>query len=249
MAEIVVRVRESISFSDRQDGQGLINRASETVSLSEEMHVEYESITGEPFALVVEVGTEMDASLRASESFSISETNRVDFTARRTEEISVVDDSDIGPDAVFMDVAVHSGDFSPAEVEDISEYGPSGYGRFKPFRPGQYKFSEAMFKTEMRSLAARALPRIDEMTLTADVDDKSQRGTITVSGAPTGFATVVFSTPFFSVPEVIAVWRSGSSPCTVETYDITETGFKAKLKRISDNVYVNGTFTYAALGY
>ena len=248
MAEITLVVRGQLSFSSDQTDMNVLTRRREALSASDSVVNHLNAVRPELIGLQ-DTASEVTRYFRkAGDSITMADVVSLHLSIVRRETLRILDDTIAGPNARYGDLAVYHEGMTAAGLTDLSEYGPEGFGRFRPFRPGLYEFDELYFKTEMRSLDPSSLPRVDELYVQADVDDRTERGTGTVSSAPTGEATVIFNRPFFSVPEVVAVYKTAAVPCDVEVYAVTENGFKAKLKRRDTGAYITGTFTYAALG-
>ena len=248
MPEIFITVRESLSFAGDPVETNVLTRRRDSITPADFASLHLEAVRREEIGLIETVSSVTEYHRGAADSFGLADSAVVHLSIYRRETLRILDDGIAGPHGVYADLAVYDEGMTEAGLTDLSEYGPVGFGRFRPFRPGMYQFEELVFKTAMKSLTPNSLPRIDEIYVQADVDDRAERGVGVVATAPTGEATITFRTPFYALPEIVAIYKTTTIPCDVEVYAVTEAGFKAKLKRRDTGAYVTGTFTYAALG-
>ena len=88
---------------------------------------------------------------------------------------------------------------------------------------------------------------LTQATVIADVPDKTETNTATITVAASG-ATVSFSTTFVVAPKVILTPIGATAQTAVLTATPTTTGFTAKLFD-SNGTAVTGTFFWTAIGY
>lgn len=140
-----------------------------------------------------------------------------------------------------------SGDLSSVDLDlYISKYQTGvGYGPFVSFIAGDHEYQNAKFKAVLRSDGA-SLPRITALSLVVDVPDVRDRGSVTLTaGAVT---SVTYNRSFYSVDEVIATLKGGTTFCTPRVSNVTKDGFDVALIDASNNM-VAGQVSWVAEGY
>lgn len=154
------------------------------------------------------------------------------------------------PYFIGSDLGVYSSAMSESEVaEFIRTRAPLGYSPFRDFVAGEYRFQKAYVNFVFRPLdASDAQITLSAAEIFADVPDKIETDTATVTNASTGIS-VTFSTTFAAAPRVTITPVSSVDPVVaVLTAAPTISGFTAKLFDLS-GTEVTGTFIWTAAGY
>lgn len=154
------------------------------------------------------------------------------------------------PYFVGSDLGVYSGAMTEAEAaEFIRTRSPLGYSPFRDFVAGEYQFQKAYVNFVFKPIdGADAQIALTAAKITADVPDKSETNTATVTVAASGI-TVAFASTFAAAPKVVVTPISSGAPVIpVLTIAPTTAGFTVKLFDLSGTA-VTGTFIWTAIGY
>lgn len=148
------------------------------------------------------------------------------------------------------DFGVYNVAMASADVEEfMRSRSPLGYGLFRDFVAGEYKFRRAYVDFVFRPIdGADAQLTLNTANIYADVPDKTETNSATITNASTGI-TVSFTNTYTQPPKVTVTPISSSTPVVaVLTGDPTTTSFTVKLFNLSGTA-VTGSFIWAALGY
>lgn len=224
---------ESISLNDNRPNFGFSLSNNESLQLVDVMDRETQFNREYFEALDVDsAGLSKDLSLIQLENIP------VDSMMFRTPDMTV---SDLKVSKVDLDF----NSFAAA----LSSDSPVGYSEFKRFVPGDYEYTEALFKL---SLTGRngSQAHITDLSLSIDLPDVHDRGRVIVDSA--GWIEVNFNRPFYVAPEVNATVESGSGssvPYAVVRDDVTKDKCFVALVDPATRNFTTGTLRYHAIGY
>jgi hypothetical protein len=125
---------------------------------------------------------------------------------------------------------------------------PVGFQPFQTFYPGDYQYSEAVFRLSMESTSGdRGV--VEKLSITVDVPDIFDRGLQLLNAG--GVVRVYFARKFHVPPVVVVSVESASDAC-VAKFDpatVTKMYFDCFLERVTDKVKIAGALTWAAHAY
>lgn len=154
------------------------------------------------------------------------------------------------PYFIGSDLGVYNVAMSASEVaEFMRSRAPLGYSPFRDFVAGEYRFQKAYVSFTFKPLdGADAQLTLLSATVNADVPDKIETNSATVTNASTGIS-ITFATAFSAAPRVTVTPISSTTPViAVLTASPTSTGFTVKLFDLSGTA-VTGSFIWTAVGY
>lgn len=154
------------------------------------------------------------------------------------------------PYYIGSDFGIYNEAMDGAAVEEFMRTrSPLGYGPFRDFVAGEYQFRRAYVDFAFLPIdGADAQLSLAAAHIYADVPDKSETNTGTITNAATGL-TVSFTTTFSAAPKVTVTPISSSAPLIpVLTAEPTTSSFTVKLFDLSGTA-VTGSFIWSALGY
>lgn len=91
----------------------------------------------------------------------------------------------------------------------LTRHGPQGFEKFVRIYPGEYTFKDAVVRSTMLTREPTTKPKLTRLKPIVDVPDRILQGSFEITDALAG-VNVVFDPPFYSVPEVAALWQSGT---------------------------------------
>lgn len=186
----------------------------------------------------------------SAEALGIGEVSSRDFSQNFSEAIELHAFYPATPYVIVSDLGIYNAVMSRAAVEEfVRSRAPIGYSPFRDFVAGEYKFQRAYVNFMFKPLdGADAQLSLVEAKITADVPDKTETNTGTVTNAAAGLA-VTFTVGFAIPPRVVVTPISGATPIVaVLTAQPTSTGFTVKLFDLS-GAAVTGSFFWTARGY
>lgn len=147
------------------------------------------------------------------------------------------------------DFGAYNAPVADGEASDFITYrGPLGYSRFRNFVPGEYQFRRAYIDFVFTPVDdADAQLTLSAATIYADVPDKVESGSGTITVAATGLV-VTFASAFATPPNVTVNGIGSTAVIAVLTAAPTTGGFTVKLFNTS-GVAVTGTVLWTAIGY
>jgi len=150
---------------------------------------------------------------------------------------------------VGSDLAIFNGVFDAATaMEFIKNRSPIGYAPFKDFVAGEYLFRKAYVDFVFEPAdGADAQLSLTEATIIADVPDRRETNTATITVAASGVA-VTFANAFTAAPRVVVTPIGSTALIPVLTAAPTTTGFTVKLYD-NNGTAVTGTVIWTAQGY
>lgn len=186
----------------------------------------------------------------SAEAFAVGELLSNQPTQSFSEAVSLGVYYPATPYIIASDLGVYNEALGEAAVvEFIRSRAPIGYSPFKDFVAGEYKFQKAFVDFVFSPLdGADAQMSLVEAKITADVPDKTETDSGTVTNAAAGL-TVTFASSFAIPPKVMITPISGTTPVVaVLTAQPTTTGFTVKLFNLSGTA-VTGSLIWTAIGY
>lgn len=252
MTDYLANVTESLTFSDSA-GKGYTKTLPESLQMSDVLASREFIATRTENVSLVETVTRLGAYLRdAAESLTMEDVRAaVDALVVRSYRLRFTD-LFLGPaNGVMNYLTVLSKGSREDDMLKLFDHGPLGYGRFRRFYPGALRFRNLLVKTVLSTRDKSTRPRIVALNTTIDVPDKRIQGSASiVSGEYPAGKTVAFGQKFYSLPEVLPLWKSGTTPARAVLVATTLEDFTFQLVSLADGVtLVEGTITYAVLGY
>lgn len=179
-------------------------------------------------------------------------------TVKRLESVKVLDLLMGAAEAVISYLTVLNRGSREDDMLKLFDHGPLGFSRFRRFYPGTLKFGSLLVRTVLRTKDKNTVPRISKLSTTIDVADKRLQGSASVllgesDGSITDGKIIIFSTVFYSPPEVVVMWKGGSGPnqgrAELVPGSTTTTQFRVKVFDVVTNAPIAGDITFAVLGY
>lgn len=92
----------------------------------------------------------------------------------------------------------------------LTRHGPQGFEKFVRIYPGEYTFKDAVTRSTMLTREPTTKPKLTRLKPIVDVPDRILQGSYEITDALAG-VDIVFDPAFYSVPEVAALWQSGTT--------------------------------------
>lgn len=221
----------------------------ETFSVQEQLAQDQEKAIAEVIALVEVFGRAGAFQRAIAEGFSVSDSIAKAMSIPKSEAFQIFDEYRRRANGVISDMIISSADMTLAEFASAVDNGHApGYESFRDFVPGDYQYQEAIFRAVLESSTSDRA-RLTDLTLTVDVPDMNDRGSVTISAgqAATG-VRVNFNRGFHVVPEITTATKSGTVFAIAKAINPDVTGFTMIMEDVNGN-RVAGTATWAAHGY
>lgn len=186
-----------------------------------------------------------------NESWTTADGLTKTYTLQPVESINTVDAYVRKPNAVFSNMLITVGDLQQSAFDDLVDNGKViGYDRFRNFIPGNYTYQTALFRVILESVNSYRT-RIDSLSLTVDLPDINDAGTVTIpaSAATTG-VVVTFNRTFTIIPQITLTLKGGTVIGIPQISGTpTSTKFTAIIISPSTGAGIAGVLTWAAHGY
>lgn len=150
---------------------------------------------------------------------------------------------------VFGDLSVRSSALSSAQFAALlNGRHPEGFGDFKQYLPGDYRFQKALVNIALVPTdAAGQTLSLQSARTTVDVPDVNDRGSETLT---TAGKTVTFARTFYTAPEIKVQQTGGSGPAVAMVSSVTANSFFVRLYDAANpTTPVSGSISWSALGY
>lgn len=225
------RFLESVGVSDKAGRECCINN-KDTFGISdgEKITKVVDLVNIQPIKFTLDF-TDTRCLIRDfTETISISSHFSKEPIINKYSHFNICDDLLRNCNAVIADILVSTG--------EIDESVPAGYGPWKPFVSGDYKYKDALIRAELNKGV------LSQYTVFVDLPDIKDMGKSRVEARSTW---IPFTQSFYNVPEVTITMFGSTSFVMPLVTEVKLDGFFVCLKDSGGN-NVEGTIAWQALG-
>jgi hypothetical protein len=234
---------------DEASPAGIANVEQETAAFSEVFPAAIGKASPRALALAETLVSIRSAVRVFNESLSIASAGPTGITKASLRSLIMRSSMLRNATGVFGDLSIRN---APMTLEQfgaiLAVRAPIGHTDWKPYFPGDYQFQEAIVHTLLSPLdAANETLSVQSLRTTVDVQDLSDRGSVSLSSAG---ATVTFGRTFAIAPQVVAQQTGGTTTAIPVVSSITTTSFFVRLFDAANPATgVAGTVAWSAIGY